>query len=102
MADDAYVMGIDFGTGGVRVGVFDADGAPHGFHAVAFETDHPRPGRAEQDPGEWWSALARAVHGVIDESGVRPEQIAGISTDATASPLRTSSTWSDAHGRRAD
>ncbi len=27
MADDAYVMGIDFGTGGVRVGVFDADGA---------------------------------------------------------------------------
>ena len=37
MADDAYLMGIDFGTGGVRVGVFDADGAPHGFHAVEFE-----------------------------------------------------------------
>ena len=36
MADDAYVMGIHFGTGGVRAGVFDADGAPHGFHAVEF------------------------------------------------------------------
>ena len=87
MADDAYVMGIDFGTGGVRVGVFDADGAPHGFSAVEFETDHPRPGRAEQDPGEWWSALVGAVRGVLDDSGVRPEQIAGISTDATASTV---------------
>ena len=87
MADDAYVMGIDFGTGGVRVGVFDADGAPHGFHAVEFETDHPRPGRAEQDPGEWWSALVGAVRGVIDESGVRRSRSPGISTDATASTV---------------
>ena len=45
------------------------------------------PGRAEQDPDEWWSALVGAVRGVIDESGVRPEQIAGISTDATASTV---------------
>ena len=63
MADDTYVMGIDFGTGGVRAGVFDAEGDPHGFHAVEFETDHPRPGRAEQDPDEWWSALVGAVRG---------------------------------------
>src|SRR4051794_28180550 len=87
MADDTYVMGIDFGTGGVRAGVFDAAGDPHGFHAVEFETDHPRPGRAEQDPDEWWSALVGAVRGVMDESGVAPEQIAGIATDATASTV---------------
>src|SRR3954462_8939118 len=87
MADDTYVMGIDFGTGGVRAGVFDAAGDPHGFHAVEFETDHPRPGRAEQDPDEWWSALVGAVRGVMDESGLAPEQIAGIATDATASTV---------------
>ena len=27
MAQGPYVMGIDFGTGGVRAGVFDAEGA---------------------------------------------------------------------------
>ena len=31
-------MGIDFGTGGVRVGVFDREGTPRGFHAVEFGT----------------------------------------------------------------
>jgi FGGY-family pentulose kinase len=87
MADDAYVMGIDFGTGGVRAGVFDADGTPRGFHAAEFETDHPRPGRAEQDPDAWWSALVGAVRGVMEAGGVAPEQIAGISTDATASTV---------------
>src|SRR5690349_5739304 len=87
MADDAYVMGIDFGTGGVRVGVFDAEGTPCGFHATEFETEHPRPGRAEQDPEDWWSSLVASVRGVLDDSGVAPDAIAGSSTDATASPV---------------
>jgi FGGY-family pentulose kinase len=87
MADDAYVMGIDFGTGGVRVGVFDAEGTPYGFGAVEFDTQHPRPGRAEQDPDDWWSPLVGAVRGVLDQSGVRPEAIAGISTDAMSSTV---------------
>src|SRR4029078_7981829 len=70
MADDTYEMRIDFGTGGVRAGAFDAAGEPRGFHAVEFETDHPRPGRAEQDPDEWWSALLGAGGGVVATSGV--------------------------------
>src|ERR671927_6759 len=87
MSDDAYVLGIDFGTGGVRAGVFDAEGGPHGFHAVEFETRHPRPGRAEQDPDDWWSAAVGAVRGALESSGVAPERIAGLSTDATASTV---------------
>ena len=54
-----YVMGIDFGTGGVRAGVFDAAGDPHGFHAVEFETDHPRrdaPSRTPTNGGRRSSA----------------------------------------------
>jgi FGGY-family pentulose kinase len=100
-----YLMGIDFGTGGVRVGLFDHKGSPAVFRAVEFETSHPQPGWAEQDPGEWWSCLARATRGALEESGVPADQVAGISVDATAStvvaadaqgrPLRPAIMWMD-------
>jgi ribulose kinase len=105
VADGRYVMGIDYGTGGVRVGLFERDGAPVAFHAVEFPTSHDRPGWAEQDPGEWWSALTQAVPGALRDSGVAPEDIAGISVDATSStvlavdadgrPLRPAIMWMD-------
>ena len=46
MAEAPYLMGIDFGTGGVRVGLFDRQGTAAVFHAVELKTTHPRPGRA--------------------------------------------------------
>ncbi|HEV2825704.1 MAG TPA: FGGY family carbohydrate kinase, partial [Actinomycetota bacterium] len=69
MVEGPYLMGIDFGTGGVRVGLFDRQGAPAVFHAVELQTRHPRSGWAEQDPEEWWSALAQATRGALAESG---------------------------------
>ncbi|MCA1715635.1 MAG: hypothetical protein LC781_01840 [Actinobacteria bacterium] len=87
MAEGSYLMGIDFGTGGVRVGIFDREGTPVVFHAVEFETKYPRSGWAEQDPDEWWSALVEATNKVLDEGNVSPEEIAGIGVDATASTV---------------
>ncbi len=83
MAEAPYLMGIDIGTGGVRVGVFDRKGEAVVFNGVEHGTRFPRPGWAEQDPAEWWSCLVQAVRGAMEESGVAPEEIAGISTDAT-------------------
>ena len=95
MVQGPYLMGIDFGTGGVRVGLFDRHGAPAVFHAVELQTRHPRSGWAEQDPDEWWSALAQATRGALAESGVPAGEIAGISVDATASTVVAT----DADGR---
>ena len=95
MAEAPYLMGIDFGTGGVRVGLFDRQGAAAVFSAVELRTRHPRSGWAEQDPAEWWSALARATRQALDESGVPAAEIAGISVDATASTVVAT----DADGR---
>ena len=87
MAEGPYLMGIDYGTGGVRVGLFDPEGTPAVFHAVEFTTRHPRPGWAEQDPAEWWSGLVQAVRMAMERSGVSPEEIAGISLDATSATV---------------
>jgi FGGY-family pentulose kinase len=87
MAEGPYLMGIDYGTGGVRVGIFDREGTPTVFHAVEFETSYPRSGWAEQDPDTWWSSLVQAVHGALDQSGVAAEAIAGIGVDTTAATV---------------
>jgi sugar (pentulose or hexulose) kinase len=47
---DEHVIGVDVGTEGVRVGVFDLNGAPIAFASEPYELRHPRPGWAEQDP----------------------------------------------------
>lgn len=87
MTGGPYLMGIDFGTGGVRVGLFDPEGAPIVFHGEEYETRYPRPSWAEQDPDEWWSALVTATKKAMEESGVESGEIAGISIDATSSTV---------------
>ncbi len=39
-----YVMGIDFGTESVRVGIFTADGVPVIFRSQSYKLSHPRRG----------------------------------------------------------
>ena len=87
MTEGPYLLGIDFGTGGARVGVFDTEGTPVVFNEQEFTLKHPRPGWAEQDPDQWWSCLVAAVNGAMDEGGIPPEEIAGISVDAASSTV---------------
>ncbi len=53
MTDGPYLLGIDFGTGGARVGIFDPEGTPVVFSEREYTLKHPRPGWAEQDPDDW-------------------------------------------------
>lgn len=105
MTEPPYLLGIDFGTGGVRVGIFDREGSPMSFSAVEFTTRHPHSGWAEQDPDEWWSALVQAVPRALEQGSVSAEEIAGLSVDAMSStvlavdddgrPLRPAILWMD-------
>jgi sugar (pentulose or hexulose) kinase len=87
VAEQTYLVGIDFGTESVRVGIFDSEKAPVIFRGVEYETRHPRPGWAEQDPDEWSSCLVVSSREAVEESGLSLEEIAGISVDATGSTV---------------
>ena len=60
-----YLLGIDYGTESCRAGVFDTDGRLLASEATTYRTTHPRPAWAEQDPGEWWSALVTSVRKAV-------------------------------------
>jgi ribulose kinase len=83
LSEGPYVLGIDYGTESVRVGIFDLEGTPVVFAAEAYSLKHPHSGWAEQDPDEWWSCLVKATRRALDEGNVASEEIAGLSVDAT-------------------
>jgi len=98
-------MGIDLGTGGCRVGLFDDRGRPLAFHNTPVTAIHPHPSWVEQDVDEWWRALAASTRAALARSGIDPAQIAGIGFDATSAtlvaldgagkPLRNAIMWAD-------
>ena len=98
-------MGIDLGTGGCRVGLFDDRGRPFAFHNTPVTAIHPHPSWVEQDVDEWWRALVASTRAALSRSGIDPAQIAGIGFDATSAtlvalddaerPLRNAIMWAD-------
>lgn len=54
---EAYFMGIDAGTQGVRVVVSDPEGNILFKQEKKWETTFPRVGWAEQNPNDWWDAI---------------------------------------------
>lgn len=100
----ARLLGLDFGTGGIRVGVFDLDSRSMlGEREVRYDTRYPRPGWAEQSPADWWQALGEATRGLMSDLG--SPTIDGVCAATTAStvvackrdgsPLRPALLWMD-------
>jgi FGGY-family pentulose kinase len=80
-----YVIGVDVGTMSVRAGVFALDGTMVA-HAVEFiQIARPRENFVEQSSDDIWEATGRAVRAAVVNAGIRPEQVIGISYDATCS-----------------
>ena len=58
----AAILGIDLGTTEVKVGLVGLDGRLLAMARAGYALDvGPEPGKAEQDPGAWWSAVVVAV-----------------------------------------
>ncbi len=60
-----YFLGIDAGTTGVTVGVYDADGNLVAKSYSEFETYYPKPGWVEQDAEHWWNSIVDACRQAV-------------------------------------
>jgi FGGY-family pentulose kinase len=78
-------LGVDVGTGSVRVGAFDRQGHLRGKADHPIMIWRPRPDFVEQSSEDIWKAAARAVRRCLKMGKIDPKSIQGISFDATCS-----------------
>ena len=100
-----YVLGIDGGTGGIRVGLYDLSGNELGFATTSYRSYHEHPGWAEQNPTDWWECLAKSVTKLKELTSVDINDIISLSIDTTCCsvvlssndgvPVRNSLIWMD-------
>ena len=98
------LLGIDFGTGGCKVTAIGVDGSFAGEASEEYATFHDRPGWCEQDPRDWWNALAAALRrlaaGGVDLSAVEACALDGsthnaVLLDGSWRPVRRTIMWTD-------
>ena len=97
------VLGLDLGTTEVKAGIVDLDGRMLALTRYAYDLEiGAAHGRAEQDPGAWWSAVVGAVRALraaevadivaIGADGHGPTLVA---TDARGEATRPAITFLD-------
>jgi sugar (pentulose or hexulose) kinase len=79
MVDQAYLLAHDTGTGGDKAVLTDLQGRVLHSAYRPYRVHYPQPEWAEQDPEELWAAVAATTRSVLDESGIDPARILGVS-----------------------
>ncbi|MFS7004592.1 glycerol kinase GlpK [Carnobacterium maltaromaticum] len=78
MTEAKYIMSIDQGTTSSRAIIFDKHGKNVGNSQKEFTQYFPNDGWVEHNANEIWNSVQSVIAGAFIESGIRPEQIAGI------------------------
>lgn len=76
-----YLLGIDIGTSACKIALFTKDGKAQAASSGDYPVYYPKAGWAEQNPDQWWEAVCDTIMKVLDSSGVKPTQIAGVGID---------------------
>ena len=73
-----YYLGLDNGGTNTKAALFTPDGTQIAVESVATAALTPAPGFVERDMEEMWRDNCAVIRGVIEKSGVRAEEIAGV------------------------
>ena len=74
----SFLLGIDIGTSGTKTVLFDQNGRVLASHTKEYPLSQPQNGWAEQNPLDWWDAVAEGCAAVLKESGIPAGDIAGV------------------------
>lgn len=100
-----YLIGLDIGTSGAKCIVVDDAGLVVASKTLEYPLYTPRAGWAEQNPADWWEAVAAGCREIMARSGVKASDIAGLSLsgqmhglvalDKARNVIRPSILWCD-------
>lgn len=100
-----YILAHDLGTTGNKATLYDQEGClvSSAFHG--YDTEYAHTGWAEQDPEDWWRAICASTRKLLQQTGVRADEVACIvfsgqmmgcvSLDKNARALRKAIIWAD-------
>jgi xylulokinase len=105
------VLGVDLGTGGPKVALADARGRLLGHASEGVGVRILPGGGAEQDPEEWWRAIAAATRRLLADLGVPAQRVAAVcfaaqwggtvAVDGAGRAVHPALIWMDARGAAA-
>jgi xylulokinase len=101
----AYFLGIDTSTTGSKALILNEGGEVLGVASSPHTLQTPRPLWSEQDPSEWWNAVAASIRSVLKETGLDGQWIEAIGLtgqmhglvllDEAGNVLRPAILWND-------
>ncbi len=103
-----YVLVIDLGTSGPKVGLVDQEGNVAAYASAPVQLYILPDGGAEHDPSEWWASITSCVKRVMQTSQVPPQAVISvavtsmwsptIAVDEHGQPLMNVISWMDQRG----
>ncbi|HEY5586442.1 MAG TPA: FGGY-family carbohydrate kinase [Ruminiclostridium sp.] len=78
---EKLLLGIDIGTSGCKVALFDLQGRVVAQSLKEYKVYYPAPGYVEQNPNEWWESVCAAIKETIASAKIDTKQIAGVGID---------------------
>lgn len=95
MAVEKYILSLDQGTTSSRAIIFNKRGEIVHSAQKEFQQYFPKPGWVEHNPNEIFGSILSVIAAVLSESGIKPEQIAGI---GITNQRETTVVWEKATG----
>ena len=97
------VLGIDIGTHGAKTALMDGDGRVIDIESMSYPIQYPQVGWAEQDPEDWWTAIATTIRGLAVRQELKDVSALSLSTqggvtillDRDFKPLYPAVSWLD-------
>ncbi|MGZ8742714.1 MAG: xylulokinase [Nocardioides sp.] len=106
----SFVLAVDLGTGGPKVGLVSLDADILWSDHLAVRTTHGPGGSVTQDADEWWRLVVNATRRGMTETGLAPEQVVAVGVtgqwastvpvDAEGIPVGPCVMWMDTRGVR--
>ncbi len=91
-----YIMALDQGTTSSRSILFDHEGKVVATAQKEFTQIYPKAGWVEHDPMEIWGTQSGVAREVLEKSGIKPNEIAGI---GITNQRETTVVWEKSTGR---
>jgi xylulokinase len=75
---ERYAIGYDVGTGGCKAVLATPEGSIVATEFEEYEVCFPREHCAEQEPEDWWNAVAATTTRLVEKTGIDPADVLGI------------------------